>query len=194
MNTAIIGLGHIGSCVARNLAADGVDILIADRTLAKAEKLAGELGDRTIALPVEAAIGRADVLILTVSFGAIKELLAQHRGALAGKIIVDPSNPIEPDGKGGFRKTIPQDQSSGQIIAGLLPEGAVAVKAFGTLGAASLASAANRLPERAVLSLRDRQSGCRQDRGRADHRERLHARPRRRHRPFAAARGRRRPS
>jgi 8-hydroxy-5-deazaflavin:NADPH oxidoreductase len=74
-----------------------------------------------------------------------------HCGALAGKIVVDPSNPIAPDGKGGFKKTIPADQSSGQIIARLLPEGAELVKAFGTLGADSLASGANRSPERAVL-------------------------------------------
>ena len=49
------------------------------------------------------------------------------------------------------RKTIPADQSSGQLIAALLPEGAELVKAFGTLGAQSLASGVNRSPERAVL-------------------------------------------
>jgi predicted dinucleotide-binding enzyme len=70
---------------------------------------------------------------------------------LAGKIIVDPSNPLAPDGKGGFKKTIPADQSSGQLIAAMLPEGAKPVKAFGTLGAESLGSAVNRSPERAVL-------------------------------------------
>jgi predicted dinucleotide-binding enzyme len=151
MNTAVIGLGNIGSSVARNLAVGGVDILVADRTLTKAETLAGELGGRATALPVEAAMARADVLILAIYFDAIKALLEEHRSALAGKVIVDPSNPIEPDGRGGFKKTIPQNQSSGQIIASLLPEGAQPVKAFGTLGAASLASGANRIPERAVL-------------------------------------------
>ena len=56
-----------------------------------------------------------------------------------------------PDGKGGFKKTIPAEQSSGQLISALLPDGAQLVKAFGTLGAESLASGANRTPERAVL-------------------------------------------
>jgi predicted dinucleotide-binding enzyme len=37
------------------------------------------------------------------------------------------------------------------LISALLPQGAQLVKAFGTLSAKSVASGANRLPERAVL-------------------------------------------
>ena len=151
MNTAIIGLGNIGARLARNLASGGQSIIVADRTLAKAETLAGELGGKAESMPVADAIGKADVVILAIRFDAIKEALMTYRAGLQGKIIVDPSNPITPDGKGGFRKTIPADQSSGQIIAGLLPEGAELVKAFGTLGAQSLASGANRSPDHAVL-------------------------------------------
>jgi predicted dinucleotide-binding enzyme len=102
-------------------------------------------------MPIADAISKGDVVILAIYFDAIKDLVATYRSALAGKIIVDPSNPLAPDGTGGFRKTIPADQSSGQLIAALLPEGAELVKAFGTLGAESLASGVNRSPERAVL-------------------------------------------
>lgn len=151
MTTAIIGLGNIGSRLARNLVTGGQKIIVADRTLAKAQQLAGELGGNTAALSVADAISEADVVILAIYFDVIKQLISAYSGALAGKIIVDPSNPIGPDGKGGFKKIIPAEQSSGQIIAGLLPEGAQPVKAFGTLGAESLASGANRSPERAVL-------------------------------------------
>src|ERR1700722_687643 len=49
---------------------------------------------------------------------------SQSRASLVGKIIVDPSNPIALDGKGGFKKIIRADQSSGQIIAGSPSEGA----------------------------------------------------------------------
>jgi predicted dinucleotide-binding enzyme len=151
MNTVIVGLGNIGSKVARNLTVGGQSVIVADKTLAKAESLAGELGSKATAMPIDQAISKADVIILAIYFDAIKDLIMTHCGALAGKIVVDPSNPIAPDGKGGFKKTIPADQSSGQIIARLLPEGAELVKAFGTLGADSLASGANRSPERAVL-------------------------------------------
>ncbi len=65
-------------------------------------------------------------------------------------MIVDPSNPVGPDGAGGYRKVIGAQESSGQILAGLLPPGARLVKAFGTLSAPSLAAAARREPERAV--------------------------------------------
>jgi predicted dinucleotide-binding enzyme len=151
MIVAIIGLGNIGSALAKNLTAGGQAVIVADNTSAKAEKLAGELGKKVEVLPVADAIGRADVVILAIYFDAIKQLIADFQGALAGKIVVDPSNPIAPDGKGGFRKTIAAEQSSGQLISALLPPGAQLVKAFGTLGAGSLGSGGNRAPERAVL-------------------------------------------
>ena len=151
MKTVVIGLGNIGLRVAKNLIAGGRSIMVADKTPAKAQKLAAELGGNTEAMPVADAIGKADIVIVAVYFDAIKQLIAAYGGTLEGKIVVDPSNPIAPDGKGGFKKTIPADQSSGQLIAALLPKGAQLVKAFGTLGAESLGSAANRLPERAVL-------------------------------------------
>src|SRR6266566_517940 len=50
-----------------------------------------------------------------------------------------------------FQKLIGEQESSGQILAGLLPAGARLVKAFGTLSADSLSAAARREPERAVL-------------------------------------------
>ncbi|MFD1556646.1 NADPH-dependent F420 reductase [Paraburkholderia silviterrae] len=151
MHTAIIGLGNIGSRLARNLINGGERIIVAAKTLETAQKMARELGSRAEAMTVEEAIAKADVVILAIYFDAIKQLLATHRDALAGKIIVDPSNPIAPDGKGGFRKTIPAEQSSGQLISELVPDRARLVKAFGTLGAESLEAAANRSPERAVL-------------------------------------------
>ena len=151
MNIAIIGLGNIGARLAKNLSAGEQPIIVSERTLSKAEKLAGELGRNATAMSVPDAVRKADVVILAIYFDAIKQFIATYREALKGKIVVDPSNPIAPDGKGGFKKTIPADQSSGQLIAALLPEGAKLVKAFGTLSAESLGSAANRSPERAVL-------------------------------------------
>ncbi len=151
MKTAIVGLGNIGSTLARNLVGGGQHIIVADRTLAKAEALARELGAGVIAASVDAALEQADVVILAIYLDAIRELVTSHHAVLAGKIVVDPSNPIAPDGQGGFKKTIPAEQSSGRIVAGLLPERAELVKAFGTLGAKSLGEAVNRTPERAVL-------------------------------------------
>src|SRR5258705_1860548 len=81
----------------------------------------------------------------------MKFFIPEFGGKLVGKIVIDPSNPVGPDGKGGVKRTLPADQSSGEIVASLLPKGARYVKAFGTLSGGSLASAARRTPERAVL-------------------------------------------
>jgi predicted dinucleotide-binding enzyme len=150
MKTAIIGLGNIGSRVAKNLVAGGESIIVAARDLTKAKAFVKPLGEAE-AMSIADAVNRADVVILGIWFETIKEFAITHRASLVGKIIVDPSNPIAPDGKGGFTKIIPADQSSGQIIARLLPEGAELVKAFGTVSAGSLEAAARRKPEPAVL-------------------------------------------
>jgi predicted dinucleotide-binding enzyme len=88
--------------------------------------------------------------VLAVWFDAFKQLIAQYGDRLAGKVIIDPTNAVAPDGNGGFRKVIGEQESSGQILAGLLPAGARLVKALGTLSADSLSAAAWREPERAV--------------------------------------------
>ena len=151
MKIAVIGLGNIGSNVAKNLTVGGTRVIVADKTSSKSEQLAAKLGANASSATIDEAMSRADVIVLAVWLDAIKDVIATHHLDLAGKIVVDPSNPITSDGKGGFKKTIPENQSSGQMIARLLPEGAELVKAFGTVSADSLGSAANRSPERAVL-------------------------------------------
>ena len=46
--------------------------------------------------------------------------------------VPEPSNPIGFDGSGNAFRTLPDGQSSGSIVAGLLPAGANYAKAFGT--------------------------------------------------------------
>jgi 8-hydroxy-5-deazaflavin:NADPH oxidoreductase len=151
MKTAIIGLGNIGSRLAKNLTDGGESVIVSERNLEKAKEVAAKLGGKAKPMAIDEALKHADVVVLAIYFQAIKEFLTEHRRALAGKIIVDPSNPIAPDGDGGFKKLIPAEESSGKIIAGLAPEGAEVVKAFGTLGAESLGSAAHRSAEPAAL-------------------------------------------
>jgi 8-hydroxy-5-deazaflavin:NADPH oxidoreductase len=147
MKIAIIGLGNIGGAVAQNLLAGGQQVIVADHGPTKAQDFARASGGKARAASVAAAIDEADLLVLAIYFNAIRDLLKEYHDKLNGKIVVDPSNPIAPDGKGGFRKTIPQDQSSGQLLAALLPPGAKLVKAFGTLGAGSLKSGARHSPD-----------------------------------------------
>jgi hypothetical protein len=148
---AIIGTGNLGGRIATAFAAGGQDFLLAGRDADAAGKLASDLDGHAEVVSVDEAVDRADVLLLAVWFDAFKELIAQYGDRLAGKVIVDPTNPVGPDGKGGFQKIIGEQESSGQILAGLLPPGARLVKAFGTLSADTLSAVARREPERAVL-------------------------------------------
>jgi len=147
---AVIGLGNIGTVIATNLAKSNRCVIVADRKIEKATKLSQKLGNRVQPKEISAAIKEADVVILAIWFNAIKELFHIYAKELQGKIIVDPSNPIAPDEKGGFKKIIDKDQSSGQILSFLLPKEAKLAKALGTLGAASLSKVAFQQPEKAV--------------------------------------------
>ena len=151
MTTAIIGVGNLGKSVARDLVDGGERVVLAAHDGANATALALELGEPASAASVEKAIGDADVVVFAVWLDTLKDLIAQYADLLRGKVVVDPSNPIGFDENGQVIRTLPDEQSAGSVVAALLPAGAHYVKAFGTLAADSLASAANRDPRRAVL-------------------------------------------
>jgi predicted dinucleotide-binding enzyme len=151
MTTAVIGVGNLGSRVARNLVNGGERVVLAAGDQSSADTLAGELGELTSSETPADAVSNADTVVLAVWLDTDKELIPQLSQALVGEVVIDPSNPIGPDGHGGFARTLPVDQSAGSVVANLLPAGAHFVKAFGSLGADALGSAANRQPDRAVL-------------------------------------------
>jgi len=148
---AVIGLGNIGKVVATNLINGNRPVIVASRKIQEAKSFAQQAGNLATALEVSDAIKEADIIVMSVWFDTIRELLSKQGSEFKGKIIIDPSNPIAPDGNGGFKKIIGEKDSAGKIIAGLLPSGAKLAKAFGTLGAASLSDASGRKPDRAVL-------------------------------------------
>ncbi len=143
---AVIGLGNIGGAVASNLVKGGRPVIVADRTFAKAKELAQKLGNLVQPAEIPGAIKEADIIILAIYFNPIQEFLKQYASDLAGKIIVDPSNPIAPADGGGFKKIIGENDSAGQVLSAQLPKGAKLAKAFGTLGAATLGNAAHQTP------------------------------------------------
>ena len=151
MATAIIGIGNIGAALARDLVRGGEPVVLAAKHETNAAALAQELGDLARSASVEEAIAGADPVVFAVWLDTIKELIAKDADLLEGKVVVDPSNPIGVDENGEMTRTLPDDQSAGSVVAAMLPAGAHYVKAFGTLGADSLASSANRDPRRAVL-------------------------------------------
>jgi predicted dinucleotide-binding enzyme len=157
-NVAVIGLGNIGKVVALNLVKGNREVTIASHKIEDAKALASNLGSLAKAADVKTAIKGADIVILSVWFSTIQELFKEYAAELQGKIIIDPSNPIAPDGNGGFKKIIGADESAGKILKGLLPNGAKLVKALGSLGVGSLASEAFQNPSKVLFYATDDKS------------------------------------
>jgi predicted dinucleotide-binding enzyme len=150
LTTAIIGIGNLGGSVARHLVEGGESVVLAAKDEARAQDLARELGPLAWAASVEDAIAGADVVVIALWLDATRERFGRDARLLEGKVVVDPSNPIGFDEKGHMIRTLPDGQSSGSVVAGLLPATAHYVKAFGTLAATDLASKGNGEP-RVVL-------------------------------------------
>jgi len=155
VKTAIIGVGNLGRALAGHLVAGDEPVVLAARDEAHAVALANELGPRVEAALVEDAIAAADVVVLALWLDQIEELVPEQAHWLENKVVVDPSNPIGFDENGQMVRTLPDGQSAGSIVASLLPASAHYVKAFGTLGADSLASSANREPRVALFYATD---------------------------------------
>ena len=146
MTTAIVGVGNIGSAVARHLTGGGEHVVLTARDLSSAQALAEDLGPLARAASAKDAISEADAVLFAVWLDTMRELIPEHADLLTGKVVIDPSNPIGFDESGQMMRTLPDGQSAGSVVAALLPAAAHYVKAFGTLGADALAASANRDP------------------------------------------------
>ncbi len=148
---AVIGLGKIGEAIATNLVKGKHSVILAARDSDKATSLERKLGHLAIAKEIATAIKEADVIIPAIYFNALKEFFQTYSKELDGKIIVDVSNPIAPDGNGGFKKIIEENESAGKTLSVLIPKNAKLIKAFGTLGAGALLNASFNKSEKKVL-------------------------------------------
>jgi 8-hydroxy-5-deazaflavin:NADPH oxidoreductase len=140
MTTAVIGIGNIGGTVIRDLAAGGEDVVVASKDLQEAQAFANSLPTKVKVATTEEAIKQSDATVLAVWMPVVKDIIAANRASLTGKTVIDPTNNIGPDGKGGWRSLNPEGQSAGQQVAAMLPPGSHYVKAFGTLVAEPLAA------------------------------------------------------
>jgi hypothetical protein len=151
VSTTIVGVGNIGGAVAGHLVDGGESVVLAARNVSDAEAVAERLGPLARAAATEEALAGADAVVLAVWLDPLKDFLGEYAALLDGKTVLDPTNPVGYDAGGQMIRTLPEGQSSGSVVAGLLPASAHYVKAFGTLVAGDLATQANRAPKRAVL-------------------------------------------
>jgi NADPH-dependent F420 reductase len=130
---ALIGTGNVGSALGRRFAERGHTVVYGSRTPAAADvaALVRETGHGALALPPAEAAARSRVVVLAVPWTAAEDVV-RSLGSLAGKIVVDPTNPrvMAAD---GFADYPPLPDSNAERIARLAPDADV-VKAFSTLG------------------------------------------------------------
>lgn len=148
---AVIGLGNIGKAIATNLVKGNHHVILASKDKEKTKSLTEQLGNLATTKEIADAIQQADVIIPAIDFNALKEFFLTYSKELDGKIIIDVSNPIAPNGNGGFKKIIAENESAGKILSELIPKNAKLIKAFGTLGAGSLLNFAFSEPDKKVL-------------------------------------------
>jgi 8-hydroxy-5-deazaflavin:NADPH oxidoreductase len=128
MTVAIIGSGKMGAGFARLFTAKGIDVLIGNQSPEKAVALAKELGANARGGSVQEAVSQADTVLLAVWYKDAANAL-KSAGDLAGKVVIDISNPITADFKG---LSIGHSTSAAEEIQKLVPEAKV-VKAFNTI-------------------------------------------------------------
>jgi 8-hydroxy-5-deazaflavin:NADPH oxidoreductase len=152
MTTAIIGTGGLGSTIAQLLAAGGGTLRLSSADSKSARTLAAQIGNAAVvAAGNRDALQGADAVVLALRFTVLKDVIDEIAGALAGQLVVVPSNPVTLDAHGNVVRVLPKGQSSGKVVAGWLPAGARLAMAFGTMSAGLLKSSSNRSPEPAVL-------------------------------------------
>lgn len=140
MNVTILGSGNMGRAIAARMLAGGNNVTILDRDPAKAEALARELSSQAQG-GTQAASGRLGsptedpVVVNALYYQVARDVVSSYRDQLAGKILVDISNPVN---ESFDDLATPPGTSAAEELAKLAP-GARVVKAFNTTFAGLLA-------------------------------------------------------
>jgi predicted dinucleotide-binding enzyme len=136
MRIGIIGIGHIGSTLARKLASNGHEVRVANSKGADAVRsFADEIG----ATPTDAAgaVADADVVILSVPFPAVTKLAEVVAAVPAAVPVIDTGN-YYPDMRDPRIPEIDQGMTESVWVAQQL--GRPVIKAFNNILAYSLAN------------------------------------------------------
>lgn len=126
---SVIGSGGMAAAIGGLAAKAGHTVEVMSRDAANARALADKLAaGATTGTFGATPIG--DIVILAVPYSAVLDVVKQYGEALAGKILVDITNPVAPD-LTSF--VTPKDSFGAQEIAKAAPADAIVVKAFNTL-------------------------------------------------------------
>lgn len=141
---AVVGFGPIGQALARSWLAAGYPVVIGGRDPDRLATLTAGLPGVRCAHWTDAVAG-SDVVALAVPHDALDDVVAAWRPEWAGKVVIDPANPIEVSADGRLVCGLPGPGTVGSHHAERLP-GARVVRAFTHVMDELLASRGRRQP------------------------------------------------
>ncbi len=126
---SIIGAGNMAIAIGSRAAAHGHTVEIMSRDTAKAQAAADRIGSAAI-VGEYGAKPAADIVFLAVLYAGAVDVAKHYGDALAGKILIETTNPFNADASGVV--TTP-DNSIAQQIAAVAPADTQVIKAFNTV-------------------------------------------------------------
>ncbi|MFJ8472605.1 NADPH-dependent F420 reductase [Kitasatospora sp. NPDC094011] len=125
MRIGVLGTGNMAEALATHWVRAGHQVVIGGRDPHKAERLSARIGGGAKPAGLRAAADAGQVVLAALPFAAGVEVVRELRAVLAGKVLLDCSNPVGP----GFRLLTEGGPSAAQRLAAAAP-GAHVVKAF----------------------------------------------------------------
>ena len=125
---SIIGTGNMARTIGTLAVAGGNTVEVMGRDQSKAADLAKALGGATTG--EWGAVPAGDIVIVAVLYDSVVPIVAEYGDALAGKAIIDISNPFNSEADGLATR---EDTSIAQEVAKAAPASASVFKAFNTI-------------------------------------------------------------
>jgi predicted dinucleotide-binding enzyme len=126
---SIIGSGNMATAIGTRATKHGHTVELMSRNTAKAQVLADQIGNGAT-VGTFGAKPAGDIVILAVLYAGAVEAVAHYGEALAGKILIDITNPFNTDATGLVTTA---GNSMSEQIAAATPKSAHVVKAFNTI-------------------------------------------------------------
>jgi 8-hydroxy-5-deazaflavin:NADPH oxidoreductase len=156
MPVAIIGAGAVGATLGQAWLKHGQDVIWGLRNPADPKYAA--LAKERVKAPAE-AVKEAEIVVIATPWSATQAAV-KSLGSLAGKIVIDCSNPLGM-GPDGLQLVLGFDTSAGEQVASWAPD-AFVFKTLNTTGAGNMAKAAEYLG-RGLINAQPQPYGCKLD-------------------------------
>ena len=135
MHVTLIGTGNMARGLGSRVLAGGHDLTVVGKDEQRAEAVAADLGGQgRVGTAVDGDPIEGEVVVLAVYYPDARAAVEQYADQLAGKVVVDITNPVNATLDG---LVVPPDGSATNELAGLAPD-ARFVKAFNTTFAGPL--------------------------------------------------------